>query len=121
MNKIIYTKVQRWSLTLAMFTYNIVHIKGEDNCWADLLSRRGTPCAHVFQAEQKHLCIAALFRAPVAPDLHLELPGYAWRTLKQFQAKGMKEGVRNLTIEEGKDGIFRKKEQSVWISAEDVH
>lgn len=31
------TKIERWEMQLAGFRYAIVHIPGEENCWADLL------------------------------------------------------------------------------------
>jgi hypothetical protein len=32
-------KLQRWSMVLQMFRYEIEYIRGEDNVWGDLLSR----------------------------------------------------------------------------------
>ena len=36
-------KVQRWALRLAEFNFNIEHIPGESNLWADMLTRWGAP------------------------------------------------------------------------------
>jgi len=66
MNKTIYSKVQRWSLILSMYEYTIVHIKGEENCWADLLSRWAKRTPPVSEGEKEHRRIAALLRAPLA-------------------------------------------------------
>ena len=35
------TKIERWAMRLSGFRYTMVHILGEDNSWADLLSRLG--------------------------------------------------------------------------------
>ena len=36
-------KLQRWALELQRFRYEIEHISGEDNVWADLMTRWGAP------------------------------------------------------------------------------
>jgi len=36
-------KLQRWSMDLMAYKYVIFHIKGEDNVWADLMTRWGAP------------------------------------------------------------------------------
>lgn len=38
-------KISRWALSLTSFNYHILHIDGERNVWADLLSRWGQPPA----------------------------------------------------------------------------
>ncbi|POM64809.1 Hypothetical protein PHPALM_19607 [Phytophthora palmivora] len=37
-------KLQRWALKMVGIRYVIEHIKGEDNLWADMISRWGQPC-----------------------------------------------------------------------------
>lgn len=58
-------------MMLSCFDYTIVHIKGEDTCWADLLSRwgaRSEPTPKEYRkGQQSHLQLAALFRASLAP------------------------------------------------------
>jgi hypothetical protein len=34
-------RLERWAMFLRSFTYEIFHLPGEDNCWADMLSRWG--------------------------------------------------------------------------------
>jgi len=87
MNKTIYSKVQRWSLILSMFEYTIVHIKGEENCWADLLSRWAKRTPPVSEGEKEHRRIAALLRAPLAraplaPDMD---PSFSWPSTHDVQ------------------------------------
>jgi hypothetical protein len=34
-------KLERWAMQLAGYTYNVMHISGDDNVWADLMTRWG--------------------------------------------------------------------------------
>ena len=36
------TKIQRWAMTLSSFNFDIVHVSGEENVWADLMSQWGS-------------------------------------------------------------------------------
>ena len=86
MSKTVFNKVQRWSMLLSNFEYTIVHIKGEDNCWADLLSRWGakdTRSEASKNRERKHMKLAALLRAPVAPELD---PDLTWPSFEDIVA-----------------------------------
>lgn len=55
-------KVERWDLRLSGFHYEVVHISGEDNVWAHLLSRWSSRN----QPKPMHVKIQALFQAPRA-------------------------------------------------------
>ena len=85
MAKHVANKIERWSMKLAAFRYQIVHITGEENVWADLLSRWGatgfvrhTPCK-----------LSALMRAPVAPHLEADLKWPTLRELVKLQRKAL--------------------------------
>lgn len=56
-------RIERWAMLISEFRYEIVHIVGDENIWADLLSRWGsaTPTPSDFPK------LADLLRAPVAP------------------------------------------------------
>lgn len=58
-------KIELFSMKLAAFRYNILHISGEENVWADLLSRWGA--AEVVSPDPSK--ISTLMRVPVAPQL----------------------------------------------------
>ncbi len=62
-------KLDRWALLLMGYDYRIRNIAGDDNVWADLLSRRGSTPA-----------ICAIFRVPLKAT-HLEDPNFVWPTL----------------------------------------
>ncbi len=53
------------------YTYTIYHIPGEDNVWADLMSRWGASNNHRLLS----IRIPASFAAPIAPDLD---PDFTW-------------------------------------------
>lgn len=58
-------KFERWSLRLSGFIYEVVHISGEDNVWADFLSLWRSPNKpNTIQGS-----IQSLFKAPHAPYL----------------------------------------------------
>ena len=58
-----------------MFQYIIIHIKVEDNCWADLLSRCGSEKSEPTAAQIKHFGVAALFHDLVTPENDRDFPG----------------------------------------------
>lgn len=57
-------KVERWALQLYVFRYQVVHISGDENVWADLLSSWGSP----IQPRAIQGSIKAIFQAPHAPQ-----------------------------------------------------
>ncbi len=85
-------KVERWAMKLAAFRYAIVHISGEDNHWADLLSRWGASDLSI-ESNQSPSRISALFSAPIAPDLDPEFKWPSKNDISEAQEAGlMKKG-----------------------------
>ena len=79
-------KIERWAMQLSAFRYTINHISGEDNCWADLLSRWGGRTGGII-----HGTLGALFHAPISPDLD---PDFTWpkpADIKREQQRGISE------------------------------
>ena len=76
MAKHVASKIERWSMKLAAFRYHIVRITGEENVWADLLSRWG---ATAFS--RPHPKISSLLLAPVAPSLD---PDFKWPSHREL-------------------------------------
>jgi hypothetical protein len=83
-------KLQRWSMVLQMFRYQIEHIPGESNVWGDLLSRWG--------AKKKAAELKTVNRlvtvSQVAP---LQEEGFKWpsfeeiaKTQRRFQVGSLK-------------------------------
>lgn len=56
-------KAERWELRLSGFRYEILHISGDDNVWADLLSHWG--CQNKPRPQQSS--IKALLQGPMHP------------------------------------------------------
>lgn len=116
LQKHIVNKVERWALTLASFRYTIVHIPGEENVWADLLSRWGS-------RQDDPACdirIASLFSAPVAPELD---PDFTWPSaadIKRSQADA-KDKVTPLPSGLTEvDGILQNNAGATWIPHTDT-
>lgn len=120
MNKTIYNKILRWGPILSMFQYTIIHIKGEDNCWADLLSRWGSEKSEPTTAQVEHLRVAALFHAPVAPQHD---PDFSWPSLAEntaTQRSADEEQRENQTLHE-EDGLYKTDKDQVWIPSDAEH
>ncbi len=62
-------KVQRWAIRLSEFDFVVEHIPGEDNTWADMLTRWAPPGYNRFPASK----ISAM-RVPLLTGDKLELP-----------------------------------------------
>ncbi|ETO81713.1 hypothetical protein F444_04041 [Phytophthora nicotianae P1976] len=67
-------KLHRWSLLLMADRYNIFDIAGDDNVWADLLSRRGSTFLTI--SAIRHL------QMPLPPQLDAE---FVWPSLEELQ------------------------------------
>ena len=122
LNKGSLSKVQRWSMTLAQYNYKIVHISGEDNCWADLLSRWGASSNGTILSphDYKHMRIASLMVAPLAPD---QDPDFTWPKLtdivssQQSVTEAEKEKFRLMEHDE----LVTTPSGKLYIPAEDTH
>jgi RNase H-like domain found in reverse transcriptase/Integrase zinc binding domain len=106
-------KLQRWALKLSVFNYVIEHIVGEDNVWADLLSRWGSsgggklvPASNV---------LGALFQAPFqVADSPPELPSLQDILIEQKKAmKGHKDAA---PAAQGPNGLHVFDDGAIWIS-----
>ncbi|KAH9109965.1 hypothetical protein AeMF1_015085 [Aphanomyces euteiches] len=69
-------KLQRWALTMSTFPYVVECVAGEENVWADLLSRWGRPDV---QDGAARMCRLAL----VSP---LQSPDFIWPSLPEIVA-----------------------------------
>lgn len=82
-------KLQRWSMVLMGYHYEIVHIPGEDNVWADLLSRWGC---------ERSVCAATFTESP---QLNKK---FIWPSMSEIRDLQVKYGVKGAT---GADGLQR--------------
>lgn len=60
------TNVERWDIRIYGFRYEAINISGEENVWADLLSRWGSHN----QPKPTRGSINPIFQAPHVPDLY---------------------------------------------------
>ena len=122
MNKGSISKIHRWAMKLSQYQYIIVHISGEDNCWADLLSRWGITVDATTQSSQehKHMRIAALLVAPLAPE---QDPDFTWPTVKDIVS-----AQQHVTDDEKEEFQLIHRDEFIlipsgklYIPADDVH
>lgn len=107
-------KIQIWALTLAAFQYTIGHISGDDNVWADLLSRWGAT------ASKEKITItsgrmASLFSAPIAPDLD---PDFTWpceEDIKAVQDEAINKGI-SPTCKHQRNQLITREGGAIWTS-----
>lgn len=81
------TKLERWALLLQSFNYHIQHIDGEQNVWADLLSRWGAAGEEALKARRTRLLVRAMTMddARVTPRRHAEFEWPSEESLKNSQ------------------------------------
>ncbi len=95
-------KLDPWALLLMGYDYRIRDIAGDDNVWADLLSRWGsTPT------------ICAIFRVPLkaAP---LEDPNFVWPTLEEIKQ------LPDVAVQERSQLLLTQRGNDVWITESGV-
>ena len=94
-------RLERWSLTLRAFDFDIEHMPGEDNNWADLLSRWGNPEVHARVCSRERLHAAVLrvrpdrvllepahdHRQAIGDDEQAAAPDEQWPTLEEIRAE----------------------------------
>lgn len=70
-NKNALSKVHGWGTLLSNFEYSIVHIGGEDNCWADRLSRWGPSAKsdNLSMGKTQHFRLSKLFSSHISISL----------------------------------------------------
>jgi hypothetical protein len=83
-------KLQRWALFIQRFRYTIEHISGEDNVWADLMTRWGaspddTTVTHTAVRRVRAIAVTADDR--VRP---LQNPGFVWPTIEEINTAQQK-------------------------------
>lgn len=108
-------KVECWALLLSGFRYQDVHISGEDNVWADLLSRWGSP----YQQRPIQGSIKAIFQAPHAPEFDAE---FTWPTVDEIsksQQASIQEGDEIDPSNRNSQGLIKAAKGCVWIPRND--
>jgi transposase InsO family protein len=101
-------KLQRWAIVLMSYDYIIRHIPGEENVWADLLSRWGSPLASV--------CALVRLQPQQSPLLSDE---FVWPSVKDLKhAQGVAKSNDSLWSDDlwkGVDGLWYTANEQVVI------
>lgn len=126
-------KVERWSLKLSHFRYTVMHIPGDDNSWADLLSRWRASDETDKERRQisRKFSLSTLFIAPFCPDLD---PDFQWPSLKDVEhaqtaalEKGEEKPPSGFSLNTARRAlrstprIYKNSDSVVWIPSAAVH
>ncbi|TYZ58218.1 hypothetical protein PybrP1_006446 [[Pythium] brassicae (nom. inval.)] len=102
-------KLQRWALSLTRLQYQIEHIDGSMDVWADLLSRWGLPSTHaVASSPCKYVTRGSAQLAaptPAGPRLRLRADNFVFTTLDKVVAVQLRQArfaTKNATQQNGK-------------------
>ncbi len=86
-------RLQRWALELQRFNYEIEHIGGEENVWADLMTRWGAPESIQDMAEDLTIKVRRIKKATVREDMRvrpLQREDFKWPTLEEIKEEQKK-------------------------------
>ena len=108
-------KLQRWSLLLMAFDYNIQYIEGSANVWADLLSRWGASKVEGENEEQ----VNRLLLMPVSPTISDKFIWPSLDNIRKAQEKNVETSEDGMTKYRGKDHIWYTRDSTIWIPLED--
>ena len=120
MPKHVFNKIQRWALMLAAFRYEVVHIPGTENIWADLMSRWGTPTPPTSIALLRR-AMSTLFTAPLAPYIDEKIEWPTAEEVATIQAEAIREGEKLPDAPEKRNGVLTDAQGAVWIPADAVN
>ena len=117
MAKHVVNKIQRWALLLASYRYEVVHISGEENIWADLMSRWGSPMSPTSLSLLRR-AMSTLFKAPLAPYLDEDLEWPTAEEVAKIQKAAVETGEKRPEALEERNGLWTNKTGAVWIPAD---
>ena len=85
-------KLQRWALELQRFHYEIEHISGESNVWADLMTRWGAPSVSQFHGLGS-VTVRRIKKATIPEEMRvrpLQREDFRWPNLEVIKCDQMK-------------------------------
>ena len=103
-------RLERWSNILGRHAYNIVHICGTDNVWADLLSRIRTPTI----ARKQFAIYQYAAERPTSDSLTTDGMNIDWAALPALQATCSKPSGVTL-----RDGVYYHGD-NLWLPTEEL-
>lgn len=108
-------KLARWALKLNEFRFVIEHVSGDENIWADILTRWAVqPRNEIYISSRQAL--KSVMLAPLNPALHKDLDWPKKIDIKESQRKYRKFKPIDGNLE---SGIWRTKDGKVWIPKKD--
>jgi hypothetical protein len=112
-------KLQRWALDIQRFRYEIEHISGEDNLWADLMTRWG---AAVRTSESEAYTVRKVtIHVPDSVRVRpMQSADFVWPTVEEIRKKQKKlfRNTEEMTL--NKDGLFINKKGQILVPEEDA-
>lgn len=100
-------KLHRWALLLMGYQYEIYDISGEENVWADLLSRWGCTL--------KTICAIRQVAPPMSPQLD---ETFEWPTSSAIIAAQKESTPPSGYTKSKEDSLWRDKKGRIWIPNE---
>ena len=115
-------KVRRWCMTLSAFQYTIVYIPGDENIWADLLSRWGNPNtvanrSTVQPTENER--IARLFKAPYCPKRDDDFVWPSNADIEKAQSKLDSNTISRFSLSK-ESGIYKNRNGAIFIPTDEI-
>jgi len=110
-------KLQRWALDLQRFNYEIEHINGEDNLWADLMTRWGAPIPSPEMSENPAIEVRRIKNA--TPEVMrvrpLQREDFKWPNLDEIKSEQQKWLSKEECINTNSEGLVVTKSGKVLI------
>ncbi|GMF43963.1 unnamed protein product [Phytophthora fragariaefolia] len=107
-------KLQRWAMAMTSYRYVIEHIRGDDNAWADMLSRWGNPQANKIEdaSSVKQIVVVPQFSP-------LEDETFDWPTLDEIRSAPQQQQTRPEGVSWSEErACFVADGDRVWIPHE---
>ncbi|GMF57038.1 unnamed protein product [Phytophthora fragariaefolia] len=106
-------KLQRWALKMIGIRYEIEHIKGEDNLWADIVSRWGQPAPAPSESPVALKRVTTRSVQPLSSLRPLQDAAFQWPSLDAVRQE--QQRYRNAApVAAYDDGLFRH-DGNIWI------
>jgi len=89
-------KLQRWALEMQRFRYEIEHISGEDNAWADLMTRWGAQPVVTQPHASTTVTVRRITRATIPEDVRIRplqksSAGQIWKRYARNRRSGLRK------------------------------
>ncbi|POM78826.1 LOW QUALITY PROTEIN: Chromodomain containing hypothetical protein [Phytophthora palmivora] len=101
-------KLQRWALLLMAHTYDICDISGDENVWADLLSRWGSSLPRI--------CAVRLVPCEYSPTLNND---FQWPTMNEIlTCQQIQSDRTGLDLHMDEESVLRVPAGPIWIPSD---